>query len=178
MKWIFALLFLFPGFSQAQEMNIVAGMRADTADEETAGNNTEGRVGFQGGGIVLFDATETVQARTGLLFTTRSFDVKSGATVVSEPRLYYFDVPVGALFKVNEYAGAFAGLNGSFNISKSCGTGGCSGVKTFTAAAQVGGNFRFTPRVGADLYYEHGLGKLADNVDDPRAVVAQVLLTF
>jgi hypothetical protein len=178
MKSLLVLIFCLSGFAaQAQQIFIAGGMRSDTADSESSGNSTEGGVGFQAGGILHYDIGG-FKIRTGGLYVTKNFDVKSGSTILTEARLSYIEVPVGALFSVNSYADAFAGAVVGFNLAKQCGSGDCSGVNTLPIGIQLGGDFEITSRFGIELYYEMGFTKIADDVKSPRALVAQLLFTF
>jgi hypothetical protein len=163
---------------RAEEMHLVAGMRSDSADATTSGSNVDGKANFQAGGIGYWDTSDNLKLRSGLVYTQRSYDVQSGSTVVSEPRLSYLDIPISGLFKINDFAGAFAGLNGSFNINKDCGSGSCTGVNTFPIAGQLGGAFEIADRLGLELYYEHGLTKIADDIENPRVFVGQLTYAF
>lgn len=178
---LLAVLFV-PAVASAQpelkDVSVAIGMRSDSGDSEVAGTNTEGRVGFQGGGIARFQFMDRWNLRTGVLMTVRRFDVSRGATVTAEPILYYFDVPAGVQYEFTDEARAFAGLNVGVNVGKGCGTGDCTGVTTFPTFLQVGGSFEIIPRFGIELYYEDAFIELADDVRDPRAIVGQLLFSF
>lgn len=174
MKTLITLLFcLFGVTAQAQKVYVTGGMRSDTADSDSTGVETSGKIGFQAGAILHYDVGG-MKVRTGALYVTRNFQAKQGSTVVSEPRLSYIELPLGALFKVNDYASAFAGGYAAFNLGKE----NASGVNTFPLGIQLGGHFELTSKFGIELYYEMGFTKLADEVKTPRALVGQLLYSF
>ena len=178
MKSILVLIFCLTSVAaNAQDIFIAGGMRSDTANSESSGIATEGGVGFQAGGILHYPVG-SFKLRTGGLYVTKSFDVKQGSTILSEARLSYIEVPIGAIFSVNSYADAFAGAVVDFNLKKDCGAGNCSGVNTLPIGIQLGGQFKIMPKFGIELYYEMGFTKIADDVKSPRALVAQLLFSF
>lgn len=175
---LIALITLTGTWAWAQEIGIVAGMRADSAEAESAGVSTDGKAGFQGGGLLFFPIDSDFSVRTGLLYTQRKFSVNAGNTVVAEPSLGYFEVPGGISYRATTYASPFVGANAAFNISKDCGAGSCSEVTTLPLAFQAGATFTVTDRFGFEAYYEYGFTNLADELKSPRALVGQLMIKF
>jgi hypothetical protein len=169
---------LAASLAHAKDINIVGGLRYDSAKSQTVGTDTEGRIGFQGGGIAHFDLSEHFFVRSGMLFTVRRFEVSRGATIQSKPSWYYFEVPVGLLYRHNELFGAFAGLNLGVHVGTTCSIGTCPDAKLLPTGFQVGGTLQATEHIGLEAYYEQGFVELASEVDTPRAVAVQVLFNF
>lgn len=179
MRTVFTIfLILLTLKTQAQEIHAAAGVRSDIADSETRGVDTEGKASFQGGVIAYMDLSESLRTRMGLLISQRRYDVDQGSTILAEPRLSYLDIPVGALYNFNEFGGAFAGVNIGLNVTKSCGAGSCTGVNSLPLAGQVGGVLNLMDRMGLELYYEQGITKIADEIENARVLVGQLTYAF
>lgn len=163
----------------AQDVGVVAGVRTDNVDGDN-GVEYKSKTNFQAGLIAKFDVAAPLQVRTGFLYVQRSYDVSLSGGPSEEFKATYFEVPVGLLYKFSDFGGAFIGPALSFNLSKDCPGGSCSGaeVNSSPLAIQVGGSFKFAPQIGFELYYETMTGELAKGAKSPRAVIANLMITF
>lgn len=178
-KLLFALLMVAGLAAQAQDVGIVLGMRSDNADSDDSAVKITGKNSFQGGAIAKFDLKDKWQIRSGFIYTQRAFEVGTpGSKLTTDFKFTYFEVPANLLYKFSDYGGAFVGPAIAFNVSKDCGAGTCSGVNSSPLFLQLGASFKFAPQLGAEIYYEMGLSKLADHVTSPKAVMANILITF
>lgn len=167
----------FAGAAHAQDLGIVAGMRSDSADAETAGDSINSKTDWQFGGIAKFDIHNAWQIRSGFIYLQRSYEYKSGGAS-NDLKFTYFEVPVGILYKFSDFGGAFIGPALDMNVSKDCGSVSCSGVNSTLIPIQLGASFKFAPQFGLEFYYEMVGGKLADGVKDPKAVAVNLMITF
>jgi hypothetical protein len=94
--------------------------------------------------------------------------VEAGAND-QEISLSYIDVPVTALFNVNDYFGVFAGAVAGLKVSDDCEVAGAScevqGVESLYLAGTVGLRAVFGPNWAGEFSYEMGLTEVADNTD-------------
>lgn len=159
----------------AQDVGVVAGIRADNADGEN--NVTIGqRVNYQAGVVGKFELSGAVQVRTGLIYAQRAYEIRNQGDFVAT----YFEVPVGLLYKFSDYGGVFLGPSIAFNLSKNCPGGSCNNadVNASPLSVQFGGSFKVAPQFGFEVYYEAMTSKVAGSMQNPRAVIANVMLTF
>lgn len=178
MKMFLMSLVMLMGFAaHAQDMGVVFGIRNDNADAKTSGVTVEGKNSFNAGLVAKFELSSPWQVRSGFIYTQRAFDVKVPASTTGY-KFTYFEIPAGVLYKFNEFGGVFAGPNLAFNLSKDCGSNTCEGVNSAPIGFQLGGSFKFAPQMGFEVYYETLLSKVADEVTNARAVVANFMITF
>lgn len=175
---LIALTMMFGFAAQAQDVGIIAGYRADSADAETSGLTVEGKGGFQFGAVAKFEVHNAWQVRSGFIYTQRAYEVKSGGVSLADTKFTYFEVPANILYKFSDYGGAFIGPAVAFNVSKNCGDADCEGVSSAPLFLQFGASFKFAPQLGAEIYYEMGMSKIANELKSPRAVMANFMITF
>ncbi|MFZ4403056.1 MAG: outer membrane beta-barrel protein [Pseudobdellovibrionaceae bacterium] len=169
----------FSYIAYANDFGLEVGIRQQSASSPTSGVNVKSKMGYQFGGVAHFEIQGPVYFRTGLLYTQRPITFEIPATNVTQQySLNSVDVPLTALYKFQDYAGAFAGLVLSMNLDSTC-SPGCSvtNVKSPVTPFIFGANFKFAPELAATLYFETG-GKLADGIEDNRAVGANLMVTF
>ena len=176
--FLFALLMTVGAFAQAQDLGVVVGARADSADATTKGYTDAGKTNFQIGAIAKFDLKDAWQIRSGFIYTQRNYTLQNGTTDIGDLKFTYFEIPVGLLYKFSDFGGAFIGPSLDFNVSKTCPGGACTGVSGMPIGMQVGASFKFAPQMGAEIYYETLSSKLADEAEAPKAVVVNFMVTF
>jgi hypothetical protein len=118
-------------------------------------------VGDMGSGALKF--------RSGGYYSERTAKSEvSGAT--STIKFSYLDVPVTALYKMNDMVGFFAGVDLGLKINDSCSgdsticastTGGNYQPSSFVTSAQLGLNAKFHPNWSGEIFYELGLSDLS-----------------
>ena len=161
---------------------IEGGFRWNSADTDTASSNKQ-EIGYQIGGSAVFDLTEYFGIKTGLFYTDRPFKATFATTPESEGsgKVTYFDVPLYAMFKFEEYAGVYAGPSIAIKLgdqySNSAGGGTLTDIKGMIVPITFGAQFKMTESLGLNLYFESA-GELAKGVKSSRAVGANVLFTF
>lgn len=145
--------------SQASDFAVALGMRSNSAEAATAGRTSSSMSGYGAGVIGYFDLTKQIQGRVGFLYNQRT--VKIGdSTGSAELTANYLDIPVTAMFKFADYAGAFAGPVIGFGAGKSCTASGAADCVVFkdpessVFGFQFGASFKFAPQLGAEIYYE------------------------
>ena len=93
----------------------------------------------------------------------------------------YFDVPVTALYKINDFAGIYGGLIVATNLEKTWKLGGSStdaqDVKSPILPFVMGAQLKFHPDMGVNLYYEMA-GEIAKGLSNYKAVGANLMFTF
>lgn len=164
---------------------IEGGFRWNSADTDTASSNKQ-EIGYQIGGSAVFDMTENFGIKTGLFYTDRPFKSTFATTpgspdVTGSGKISYFDVPVYAMFKFEDYAGVYAGASLGIKLgdeySMSSGGGSLTDVKGMIIPITFGAQFKMTPSMGVNLFFETA-GELAKGIKSSRAVGANVLFTF
>jgi hypothetical protein len=118
-----------------------------------------------------------------LFYTDRPF--KSTFTGPPEStgtgKVTYFDVPVFAMFKFEEYAGVYAGPSLAIKLgdeySNSIGGGSLTDIKSMIIPITFGAQFKMSESFGLNLFFESA-GELAKGVKSSRAVGTNVLFTF
>ncbi len=170
--------------SQASDFAIAAGFRSNSAEAVTTGISTSSMTGFGGGVIGYFDLASNFQGRVGFLYNQRNVKLTfTGGDL--ELTANYLDIPVTAMYKFADYAGAFAGPVLGLAAGKECkasGTGSCSGLKDPESSVfgfQFGASFKFAPQMGAEVYYEMIPAEYwKDAAKNFRTVGANLLITF
>ena len=175
-SFVFGLL--FPLVTFAQDVGVVLGWRADSADTGLAGQTVSGQSSPSLGVIVKSQLFGDLGLRFGAEYLTRSYQMESvGASQAH--RFTYFSVPVGLMYRINEFGGFFVGPALNMTLEKNCGAGqACVGANSSLLALQVGGSFKFAPQLGAEIYFESALGSIHSGVTNPRAVVVNLMVTF
>ena len=176
---------LFALSVQAADFGIEAGVRSQSGDSPTSGLTVQSRTNFQLGGVGQFTVSGPFELRTGLMYVQRSVDLKvSGATNTGLLTLTYFDIPVLASYKFEDYGSVFAGPVLSFILDKKCDFGNgaacdTSKAKSMVIPIQIGATFKFMPQMGATIFYETIPADLMTDVyTSSRAIGVNFLVTF
>ena len=167
----------FPTVVKAQDVGVVAGIRADSADGEGTTDIGQ-RVNFQAGVIGKFELSGPLQIRSGMLYVQRGYELK-GTNSTDQLTSTYFEVPVGLLYKFSDFGGVFIGPALGLGLSKNC-PASCNGadVASSLVSVQFGASFKIAPQFGFEVYYEALTGNIAKGIKNPRAIVANAMITF
>jgi hypothetical protein len=184
------LLGLLISFSaSANDFAAAIGFRSNSADlVSTTGvtASVDSKTGFGAGVIGFFDMGADFQIRSGFLYNQRSYKVSYTSPIAAEAELNlaYIDIPVTAMYKFADYAGAFAGPVVGLLASKECKLAGgtCAITKdpeSLIVGLQFGASFKFAPQLGAELYYETIPSEFwKDGLKNARTVGVNLLFTF
>lgn len=182
-----ALITLVMGFLlsvsvYANDFAAAVGFRSNSADAVTAGVDVSSKAGLSAGVIGFFDLASQFQIRSGFLYTQRNFEVGQSGGTKYETNFGYVDIPVTAMYRFADYAGAFLGPVLALNVSKDCkAPNGCGteNPDSMSLGLQFGASFKFASQLGAEVYYETIPSTFwKDNLKDARAVGANLLFTF
>ena len=164
---------------------VEGGFRWNSADIDTANSNKQ-EIGFQIGGSAVFNLSENFGIKTGLFYTDRPFK-STFAAVGPDPestlsgKVSYFDVPIFAMFKFEEYAGVYAGPSLAIKLgdeaSSSAGNANLTDIKGMSVPITIGAQFKMSESLGLNLFFESA-GELAKGVKSSRAVGINALFTF
>jgi hypothetical protein len=163
--------------SMASDYGVVAGIRIDDATTNSANTSIVSDTNYMAGVVGTYDIHPQLQIRSGFFLTIRRYDVVPLSGVEGETNLQSFDIPLGILWKVSDYGGPFIGANLSLTAESTCPAGKCSSVASMPTGLQLGAQFKFAQQLGAAFYYET-MGYLVDKIDNPKAIVAQLIITF
>ncbi|MFP5518956.1 MAG: outer membrane beta-barrel protein [Bdellovibrionia bacterium] len=161
----------------ANDVAIEVGVRSQSGDVESPAT-AKSQLGYQAGATTAFELSGPWYLRTGMLYTQRNLTVENGADF--KYSLNYLDVPVTALYKFEDYAGVFAGVNVSLLFDKSCSGGGCKveDAKSLMTPFTFGAAFKFAPQIGGTIYFETAPGEAAKGLENFRAIGANISIYF
>lgn len=165
----------------AQDLGVVVGFRNDNADSDVAGTSINGRSNIQGGMVAKFEMSGPLHLRTGAIYVQRAYEASVGGISGGETKASYLEIPLGLMYKFSDYGGVFAGPAIGLNIAKTCpGVNGCNGadINSSPMVFQFGGSFKVAPQFGFEFYYETMTSKFATGVTNPRAIAANLMITF
>lgn len=170
--------------ASAQDIGVIVGYRSDSADSDNAlMTSMDANAGYQAGLIGKFGVgSGPLWIRSGFIYNQRTYTGSYGITKYNF-KASYFEVPVGLLYKFSDFGGVFAGAAVNLNLANSCsfdnGTA-CtiSGLNSSPISAQLGASFKVAPQFGFELYYEQTTSKLVDTLKNPRAIIANLMITF
>ncbi len=182
-KNIFTLIFpivfamAFGLNAEASDYGVLIGVRSDSATSNAASTSISGNTDYQAGVIASIETISSLEVRTGMLYTTRQYGYTPATGVAGQANYTYADIPLGLLWKLSDYGGPFVGGNFGFNVASSCPGGSCTGVASSISGYQFGVHFKFAPQFGGELYYE-AMGAVMPGIDSPKAVAANLFITF
>ncbi len=177
MKTLMAILTLFTWQTMAANYTDAAvelGFRQQNGTYDGEGIDEKAQTGFQVGVSGAFPIADKFSFRTGMFYVEKPLEADGGV----KTKFTYFQVPVTGMFKFQEYAGVYFGVNAEVNLGSDCEPGSCDDVKSLTTPFVVGAAFKFASQLGANVFFESGSGEVADGVKDFRAVGANLMITF
>lgn len=173
---LFASILIFSISALASDFGVVVGARNDSATSNTTTTQVNSNTNYMAGVVGAIDAYSQIQIRTGFLYTSRAYGYVPATGATGTATFTSLDVPVGLLWKLSDYGGPFVGANVAMNVSSSC-PGTCTNVAGFPAGVQIGAQFKFAPMFGGAIYYE-SMAAVVNGIDNPKAAVAQLIMTF
>lgn len=160
------------------DMGIVAGYRLNDGDSTVQNVSIDSVGTFQIGGLAFLPLNDNFFVRTGFIYAQRHFEAKDAGGTKSDAEFAHFDIPVTAMYKLGDLGGIFAGPGLSLKVSDDCGGGDCQGAKSTLLPITFGGHFKIAPQFAAEVFYEMVSGKIADGLEDTRAVGINAIITF
>jgi len=176
---VIGILFSFSVY--ANDFAAAVGFRSNSADAVAVGEDVASKTSFGAGVIGFFDLASQFQIRSGFLYNQRNFAIGVTGGTEYDINAAYVDIPVTAMYKFADYAGAFAGPVLALLASKECkAPGGCGTSPEGSAVGlQFGASFKFAPQLGAEIYYETFPSTFwKDKMKNARTVGANLLFTF
>lgn len=172
----------------AADVALEVGFRQQSGSVDATGVTTKSQLGYQLGASAFFPMNDGFGLRTGLFYVQRPLMLEDDAgTSEAKLNLNYFEIPLQAAYKFEDYASIFAGTalsvklddsvsgkTGLFNV----GSYKMEEVKDTVFPIVVGASFMFAPQIGATLFFETIGGDVAKDLNGYRAVGANLRVTF
>ena len=155
---------------------VEGGFRWSSAELDQATSNKMD-IGFQLGGSVVLNFTPEFGLKTGLLYVERPFKSEVAGTEV-KGKVSYFDVPAFFMFKLEDYAGIYAGPSFSFKLADEITPGTMTDIKGMVMPITLGAQFKFASNLGVNIFFETLPSEMAKGIKNSRAVGATLLVTF
>jgi hypothetical protein len=144
------------------KLGVVAGFNYTEWDGDDLRYDPE--IGFELGATALVPLRDTISLRTGLAYVQKKTSAKTTAGKF-EGQFDYIEIPITALYALNETAALFGGVNVDFQVNDECELAGATcTIKNDEAVAYnlvVGGRFNFMKPSAFEAFYELGLGDIA-----------------
>lgn len=149
-----------------------AGFKWSAMDSTATGGQQS--LGWTLGGSLVLNFSQQLGLKTGLLYNERPFKFDSGV----EGKMTYADIPFQLMLKLEDYAGLYFGPTVSMKISHESKNTVLTDVKGMIIPLTFGGQFKFTPNLGANLFFEMVSGELASGLKDSKGIGASLLVAF
>lgn len=156
---------------------IEAGFKWNSMDSNVAGASSQQSMGIQLGGSTVFNFAPQFGLRTGLFYSERTFKFSSGGSDMNG-KITYADVPIHFMFKFEDYAGIYMGPGLAMKIGDSCSNCTLTDIKAMIVPITFGAQFKFTPNLGLNLFFETVPSDLAQGLKNSRGIGMNVLLAF
>lgn len=187
MKKIFALcLLVVSSTSFAQKATsglsysmpaIEVGFKWNTA-KITNSTSDKQEVGVQLGVSTVFNFSTNFGLRTGLFYSERPFRSEFAGGSSAKGKITYFEVPAQLMFKFEDFAGVYVGPTLAVKLGDEVTPGSLADVKSMVVPITFGAQFKFTPLLGANVFFETVASDLATGVSNSRAVGVNLLLSL
>jgi hypothetical protein len=153
--------------THAQDFGALIGVHQTTADSKTANTTTDSGFNFKAGLTVNFELDQGSYFRTGILYNQRHFDTEVGSAK-TKVKFDYIDIPANYQYNFTETFGLFGGLVVAANVgdSRSPAQSPKIDAEGLVPLIDLGVNLTFQNMIGFDVYYERGLGKFADDLQN------------
>ncbi len=158
-------------------VGLEAGFKWSSMDAAGSGSSKQS-LGYQIGASGTFDIATNFAIKSGLFYNERPFKISNGIGSDTTGKITYFDIPVLLMFKFEDYAGFYIGPSLSIKMSDEISSGSLTNIKDTVIPLTIGGQFKFAPNLGINVFFETVSGQLADNLKNSRAVGANLLVTF
>lgn len=164
------------GFA-ALDYALEIGPRMQNGNTVNSAAELDSKMNFQVGLSGNLPIAEKWAFRTGLFYTQRNVVLKAN-NVESDVEFSSVDIPVTLLYRFEDYAGVFFGLNLVSNLDSSISNGTLQDVESLQTPLVLGASFKFAPQLGLSVYYEIGNSEVAQGLEKFRAIGANLLITF
>lgn len=163
----------------ANDFAIEFGTLQHSVDAAATNATTKSGMGLQFGATANMQMKDRLYFRTGMLYTQRPFSVVISNTEY-KINANYLDIPLAIMFKFEDYAGVFLGVDVALNLDSSVSPsmGSALGTKSSLTPIIFGVNFKMAPQIGGTLYYQTASGDLAQGYGQSRAVGVNLMFTF
>jgi hypothetical protein len=187
MKKIILAMFTIISTSALAEVSysmpaLEVGFKWNSMDYNGSATNSSSQqsMGLQMGGSMVFNFTEQFGLRTGLFYAERPFKFSFGTLGDGSGKLTYIDIPVHFMFKFEDYAGIYIGPSFSTKLGEQCDQAGCSvtDAKSMIVPITFGAQFKFTPNLGLNLFFETVSGDISKDLKNSRGIGMNLLLAF
>ncbi len=163
-------LFLISAPAWGQEWAASIGVHQTTADSNLDTASVDGKLNYKVGALVGFELQEPWKFRTGFLYNQRHIDLTTGG-IKYEYNFDYIDIPANVQYQVNEMFGFFGGLVIAINMNDDVDVpSGAPAVdqdaEKMIAILNGGVNLMFNDMIGFDFYYERGMGRFANHLEN------------
>lgn len=169
----FIIMNIFAVSAFASDVAMELGVRSQSGDVQSPAS-AKSQLGLQAGATAAFELSGAWNFRTGMLYTQRPLTVES-SNVETKNSMNYLDVPVTVLYKFEEYAGVFGGVNLSLLFDKSSGV---NDAKSLLTPLVFGATFKFAPQIGGTIYFETAAGEAAQGLENYRAIGVNLAVSF
>ena len=138
-------------------------------------------MGIQVGGSTVLNINSEFGVRTGLFYSERPFkgELSSGPY---EGKISYAEVPVHFMFKLEDFAGIYIGPSLAMKLGDeiTCAPGPCNltDIKPMILPITFGAQFKFTPNLGLNLFFETVPSDLALGLKNSRGIGMNLLVAF
>lgn len=165
-------------FASAYSMpSIEFGFKSNTATISGSSSDKQEN-GFQLGFSGVFNFTESIGMKSGLFYAERPFAADFGGGSTVKGKITYFEVPALLMFKLEEYAGIYAGPSLALKLGDEISSGSLIDVKTMVMPITLGVQFKFLPNFGVNAFFETISGDLANGISNSRAVGVNFLVSL
>lgn len=163
----------------AQEYGALLGVHQTSADSDVTTTSVDGVFNFKAGLAVGFELAEFTKFRSGIIYNQRHLE-STRAGQKTDINYDYLDVPALIQYNVNEMFGMFGGLIVGINVNDNLKPKPAVDVdvETLIPLLSVGVNLTFQDMIGFDVYYERGMGDIADGLENYSTFGANFLYWF
>ncbi|MBC7421536.1 MAG: outer membrane beta-barrel protein [Bdellovibrio sp.] len=152
------------------------GFKWNTMDISGATSNKQ-EIGFQLGGSTVLNLTPSIGLKTGLFYSERPFRSET-LGIETKGKLTYVEVPVFFMLKFEEYAGIYLGPSLAIKMGDEVNRGSLSEIKSTIIPITIGAQFKFTPSLGINIFFENTSGDLAKGLSNSRAAGVNLMIAF
>ena len=160
---------------------VEAGFKWNSMDSAVAGSSSKQSLGIELGGSMVFNFAPQFGLRTGLFYSERPF-LFDNSGIETKGKLTYAEVPLHFMFKFEDYAGIYVGPSFSMKLGEECMSGGVScgsiDAKSMIMPITFGAEFKFTPNLGLNLFFETVPSDLATGLKNSRAIGVNGIFVF
>lgn len=134
-------------------------------------------VGYQLGVSAVFNFSENIGLKSGMFYSERPFKSELAASTI-KGKITYFEVPLLLMFKFEDFAGAYVGPSLAIKLGDEVTPGILTDAKSMVVPITFGAQFKFTPVLGANVFFETVAGDLAKDLSNSRAVGVNLLFSL